>query len=129
MKTEWFIPMDVPSSKNSKQIVMSGGKRRLISSSITLKYKRNTGIIYRTYAREFRALVQDMGENYPVHVEFYFVRKTLRKFDYINMAQIVQDMMVTEHWLPDDNCDYIIPVFAGHEKDAKNPGVRIKLIV
>lgn len=129
MKTEWFIPMDVPSSKNSKQIVMRGKKRSLISSAATLAYKKNTSIIYRSYAREFRATVQDIGENYPVHVAFYFVRKTLRKFDYINMAQIVQDMMVAEGWLPDDNHDYLIPVFTGHEKNAKNPGVIIKLII
>jgi hypothetical protein len=131
MKTAWFIPIDVPSSKNSKQIVMHGKKRLIISSAVTQAYKRKTGIIYRSYAREFRSAVDDItdGENYPVHVEFYFVRKTLRKFDYINMAQIVQDMMVAAQWLPDDNCDYIIPVFAGHEKDSKNPGVRIKLII
>ena len=36
--------------------------------------------------------------------------------------------MVKNHWIEDDNCKYIIPVFEPYEYDKENPGVEIKLI-
>ena len=58
---------------------------------------------------------------------FSFVRKTKRKFDYINAAQIVQDMMVYTGWLDDDNCEILVPYFEKWQHDKHNPGVFISI--
>ena len=40
----------------------------------------------------------------------------------------VQDDMVKHHWIDDDNCENILPVFEPYEYNKENPGVEIKLI-
>ena len=40
----------------------------------------------------------------------------------------MQDDMVKHHWIDDDNCENILPVFEPYEYDKENPGVEIKLI-
>tara|TARA_Y100000592_G_scaffold75792_1_gene118503 strand:- start:217 stop:501 length:285 start_codon:yes stop_codon:yes gene_type:complete len=64
----------------------------------------------------------------PVKISFKFIRGSRHKFDYINPAQTVQDDMVKHHWIDDDNCENILPVFEPYEYDKENPGVEIKLI-
>ena len=64
----------------------------------------------------------------PVKISFKFIRGSKHKFDYINPAQTVQDDMVKHHWIDDDNCENILPVFEPYEYDKENPGVEIKLI-
>lgn len=63
----------------------------------------------------------------PYYVGLYFIRGSHHRFDYINAAQIVQDMMVKHGWIEDDNADYFVPVFLGYRYDKKNPGVVISL--
>ena len=36
--------------------------------------------------------------------------------------------MGQHHWIDDDNCENILPVFEPYEYDKENPGVEIKLI-
>ena len=58
----------------------------------------------------------------------FFLRSSKRKFDYINPAQTVQDLMVKYDWIEDDNCDIIVPHFSGYRVDKENPGVIIKVL-
>lgn len=118
-----FIPGEVPSSKNSKRWT---GKI-LISSEATLSYKSKRGAAhyYDQLSDNFTEACAPLSR--PIKVEFYFKRKTKRRFDYANIVQIVQDMMVQHYWIADDNCNELIPVFAGHEHNKKEPGVRIRV--
>ena len=61
-------------------------------------------------------------------VSFQFIRGSKHKFDYINPAQTVQDLMVKNNWIEDDNCEYIIPHFEPYKYDKENPGVYITII-
>ena len=61
----------------------------------------------------------------PIKVHFTFIRGTRRRFDLINAAQIVQDLMVQYDWIADDNFTKLIPVFDPPEYDKVKPGVRI----
>jgi hypothetical protein len=68
------------------------------------------------------------GKKFPVTISFKFIRGSKHKFDYINPAQTVQDLMVKNEWIQDDNCEYMIPYFEPYEYNKENPGVEIKII-
>ena len=125
---EIFIPLNVPSSKNSKQWT---GKM-LIHSKTTRNYIKNSKKDYIHGKKEFDKLLSTKAGIdpyiYPIHIDMYFVRSSKRKFDYINPAQTVQDLMVKWGWIEDDNCDIIVPHFSGYHVDKENPGVIIKIL-
>ena len=119
---KWFIPGNVPSSKNGRRWT---GKY-FISSKATTKYRKDTKQYYVKLRKSF---TEELSKyKLPVKISFKFIRGTKHKFDYINPAQTVQDDMVKHGWLPDDDCSLLIPVFEPYEYDKKNPGVEIKLI-
>lgn len=118
---EWFIPGNTPSSKNSRQWT---GKYFITSKTVT-KYRQATNASYielkESFVKEFNQL------ELPVYVTFKFIRNSRRKFDYVNPLQTVQDDMQKHEWIPDDNCEYIIPVFEPYEYNKENAGVIINL--
>tara|TARA_R100000353_G_C6488640_1_gene191158 strand:- start:565 stop:996 length:432 start_codon:yes stop_codon:yes gene_type:complete len=119
---KWFIPGNVPSSKNGKRWT---GKY-LISSKTVMKYRKDTAPTYKKLAASFKK--QFDKYELPVIVCFKFIRGTRHKFDYINPAQTVQDDMVKYGWIEDDNMKFIIPRFEKYEYDKDNPGVEIKIL-
>tara|TARA_Y100000356_G_C11115250_1_gene211807 strand:- start:212 stop:622 length:411 start_codon:yes stop_codon:yes gene_type:complete len=123
IKHRWFIPGNVPSSKNGRRWT---GKY-FIASKAVMNYRKATKDIYAKYADEFKAEVSKL--TLPVKVSFEFIRGTRHKFDYINPAQTVQDDMVKHGWIGDDNAEFIIPAFEQYVYDKKNPGVWIELIL
>lgn len=115
----WFIPGNVPSSKNNKvpmpiYVGPRGTKqRRIISCSVqnsdsTKKYVTEKKELYHKFGCEFREL---FNEQKQLKIGFFFINKTKAQFDYINKAQMVQDMMVKHGWISDDNADVMRPVF------------------
>jgi len=139
-----FIHGEVPSSKNSKEIgyiflkgtqssnIMArvrGNLRpvrlNLNSSKATKRYMKERMTEYSLKKSEFQKKLKNFEA--PYRVVFSFVRKTKRKFDYINAAQIVQDMMVYTGWLEDDNCEILVPYFEKWQHDKLNPGVFISI--
>ena len=119
---KWFIPGNVPSSKNGRR--WTG--RYFVSSKATTKYRKETAIYFEKFRKGFRKQLAKL--ELPVKVSFKFIRGSKHKFDYINPAQTTQDDMVKHHWIDDDNCENIIPVFEPYEYDKENPGVEIKLL-
>jgi len=117
-----FIPGNVPSSKNSKQWT---GKM-LINSKATRTYIKDTVEFYMKYRVDFQKTLKDKEKPYKLSLKF--IRGTRHKFDYLNPAQTVQDLMVKYNWIKDDNCEEILPVFEKYEYDKKNPGVIIKIL-
>ena len=118
---EWFIPGNVPSSKNGRRWT---GKYFIASKSV-MNYRKKTKEFYKQYADEFKEAISKCEK--PIHIEFEFVRSTRHKFDYINPAQTVQDDMVKHGWIDDDNADHIIPVFSKYSYNKEEPGVFIKI--
>lgn len=116
-----FIPGNVPSSKNSKQ--WTG--RYLVHSKATQRYIKESKIYWEKYRKQFHKMIE--GRDKPYRIGFYFFRKTKRKFDLINAAQMPCDLMVKHGWIDDDNADEIVPVFLGHEHDKENPGMLISV--
>lgn len=139
-----FIPGEVPSSKNSKEIgflylkkgatssiyykkngVYRPVRLNLNSSKATKRYIKERDWEYVAKRKEFGELVKN--HEAPYRICFKFFRKTKRKFDYINAAQIVQDMMVKHGWVEDDDCKNVRPYFLEYEVDKNNPGVLISI--
>jgi|TARA_R110002012_G_scaffold187467_1_gene354441 hypothetical protein len=119
---KWFIPGNVPSSKNGKRWT---GKY-LISSKTVMKYRKDTANAYKKHAKSF---IKELSKHeLPVKISFKFFRGSRHKFDYINPAQTVQDDMVKHGWIEDDNMTFIIPSFEEYEYNKENPGVEIKII-
>lgn len=122
----WFIPYNVPSSKNSKEFIRTPKGPRLVHSKVTSKYIEKTDDHYQVNGLSFKKAIK--GKKPPYRIGFEFRRDSKRKFDYINAAQIVQDMMVKHGWVEDDNCDFLVPVFFPYLVDKENPGVKITLL-
>lgn len=121
MKT-WFIPGNVPSSKNSRQWT---GKYFVASKSVQ-QWRRDTKPYWIKFKDEF--LEELEGLEQPYYISFEFIRKTKHKFDYLNPAQTIQDEMVAYDWLEDDHCDIMVPVFEKYSYDKEKPGVIISII-
>jgi hypothetical protein len=117
-----FIPVNVSSSKNSKQIFRKGNIPFITDSKLTKNYKTNTKQFYLDNANLFKTLTHN--QSYPLYVGFYFLRKSRRSFDYINACQVVADSM-RKIWIPDDDAKHFVPVFLGYVHDNVNPGVII----
>lgn len=122
MEYRFFIPENVPSSKNSK--VYTG--KFLVWSKAAQKYKKETEKYWKQYSQEFNTLYCE--NDFPLTVSFKFIRKSRHLFDYPNPLQTVLDLMVLYKWIPDDNADIILPVFEPYEYNKLNPGVIITLI-
>lgn len=118
---KWWIPGNVPSSKNSRRWT---GKY-FIASKTVMKYRSDTKADYIRIAPQFKYEIAKY--EFPLTITFKFVRGTRHKFDYINPCQTVQDDMVKHNWLEDDNCEFIIPKFEEFEYNKENPGVWIEL--
>lgn len=116
-----FIPINTPSSKNSKRWT---GKF-LIKSDLCQRYIKLTKKTWLEHAQEFRKLYDSLPK--PVEIKFQFVRDSKRRFDYINIAQLPLDLMVEYSFIEDDNADCVIPVFEPYLYDKENPGVWITL--
>jgi hypothetical protein len=119
MSLKIFIPGNVPSSKNSRRWT---GKYS-IASKQTYNYWKESNDFWKNNADKVVKYLKNKPSPYMVHFKFY--RKSKHKFDYINPAQTVQDLMVRFNWISDDNADVIIPVFEEYVYSPKNPGVEI----
>jgi hypothetical protein len=73
-------------------------------------------------------LVKDLEK--PYKIGFFFVRKTLRIFDFHNICAGPLDLMVLYNYLDDDNIGEVLPypIKVNNKfyfKDATNPGMYI----
>jgi Holliday junction resolvase RusA-like endonuclease len=122
-----FIPYNVVSFKNSKQVVKNKeGKVRVIGSKAWYKYKKATENYYRILAAEFKKRIK--GKPSPIFIEFTFARSTKAIWDYNNLTQGVTDLMTQNGWLPDDNTYEIRQLEGVHFIDKANPGIYIRPI-
>jgi hypothetical protein len=66
----------------------------------------------------------------PYRLGFYFVRDSLRRFDYNNASQVILDLMQEKgiEWLSNDDHTIATPVFLGNHKDVNKCGVYLMII-
>lgn len=109
------IPGNTMSLKNSKRIIMAGGRPRLLSSQPYEAWANHAG-----WELKASGLI-DHKWRYPVTIHFHFVRATKQKFDYINLAQGPLDLLVQAGILKDDDMTHVIPGRFTWAVDKENP--------
>ncbi|WP_338950126.1 hypothetical protein KSU05_02345 [Fusobacterium nucleatum] len=122
-----FIAGNTPSSKNSKQFVtLKSGKTLLINSKTVQKYIKESKADWIVNKNEFLKMLK--GKEKPYKVELFFIRDSKRKFDYINAAQIIFDLMQEYGYIQDDDSTNVIPIFKGYKVDKNGAGVEIEIL-
>lgn len=121
-----FIPGEVPSKKNHKQIrLFKGSRPKLESSNFTKRYEKETAIFFNKFMHDFRKMVAQ--HQYPLTVKFALLRRTKQKFDYNNILHVVLDQMVKYRWIDDDDADHLIPIPLQYEINQQMFGVKISV--
>jgi DNA-directed RNA polymerase subunit N (RpoN/RPB10) len=117
-----FIEGNTPSLKNSK-IATSRGVfpsktvKKYLQALGVKKYSCSRGTVenYKTKSNLFEEAVVPMKEiiikrESPHKIGLFFIRNSKRKFDWINAAQIICDLLTAHGVIEDDNMDYLIPM-------------------
>ena len=140
-----FIPGNVPSLKNSKQISTVAGKPVLLYSKTVKKYLQNLGIQrlssrtgiteYKTRQNLFKQAINGFFDDAPTPcvLGFNFVRDSKRVFDFHNACQIICDLLVAHGDIKDDDIKHLIPVpmminGSWYSVCRERPGVYLKII-
>jgi hypothetical protein len=118
-----WIPFDVPSFKNSKEIQGN----RLTHSAAVKDYIKLSEPCWQREKFAFERMAQRCKG--VLLVQFTFIRGTKGKFDYINMAQGPLDLMQEYGWLSDDDAATVKPSFGDYRvADKHHAGVIIRLL-
>lgn len=125
----FFIPNNVPSSKNSKRWT---GKM-LINSKLSMQYYKDSSEKINEIKNQFTNEINKRKLSSPLLIGFHFVRKDKRKYDWINPLQTIQDFIVKKELIEDDNVSVMFPLplsitgkFTSINKE--NPGVYFKIL-
>lgn len=127
--TEWFIPYQIPSKKNSRQNFVKNGKQISIPSKAYSDYKKLTKKYWEVFGIEFNQTMNKLGLSFPVNIELTFTRTTNQVIDYFGPGESAFDLMTDFGWWKDDSVRYGKPFFGDIIVDKNNPGTKIKLLL
>lgn len=109
-----LIGLNVPSKKNSKIITKS---KRVISSKLVQYYERWATPLLKQQLPTWQQMIQN--KPLPLKVSFYFYRDSKHKWDFVNIVQVIADLMQKEGYLIDDDTKNFIPLYKGEEVVSK----------
>ena len=105
-------------------------KTLIVNSVFTSSYIKRTDTYYRLLKEEFDRLTTGLKKPFRVRLTFY--RTHEERWDFINLAQVVQDQMKKHGWVKDDSVQYLLCYPPTHEPfykvDHINPGVLITIL-
>lgn len=115
------------SKKNSKRVFSRYGKTVVLPSKVYEKSKPD--FLWQLKDAKNKKIWENLmaKTKYPICLNIKIYRKTKRKFDYNNIIQGLQDILVEADYLPDDDADHLIPFFEPYDVDSKNPRVLLSL--
>ena len=115
---------NVPSKKNSKIITKN---KRIISSKLVREYEQFASPLLQQQLTEWKKMKE--GKENPLKVGFYFYRDSKRKWDFVNIVQVIADLMQEYLYIPDDDTKHFIPIYLGEEVVKKDKsGVKFKIL-
>nr|WP_298658719.1 hypothetical protein [uncultured Flavobacterium sp.] len=129
--TEWFIPYQTPSKKNSRITFTNKATGRVVNipSKAYTEYKNLTKMYWTTFGKEFKQTIATLGLQYPLNIEMTFIRKTNQLVDYFGPGESVFDLMTDFGWWEDDNRRFGKPFFGDMQVDKNRAGVIIKILL
>lgn len=131
VNTEWFIPYQTPSKKNSRITFTNKKTGRVVNipSEKYTEYKNMTKMYWTTFGIEFKNTIKSLNLQFPLNIEMTFTRKTNQLVDYFGPGESVFDLMTDHFWWEDDNRRFGKPFFGDMIVDKNNPGVKIKILL
>lgn len=105
-----LIGKNVPSSKNSKQITKNG---KIIPSKLTRDYVEWALPLLIEQKEKWKVLTANLQP--PIKVGFKLFRDSKRKYDFINIIQVLADLMVKAGYIEDDDTKNFIPFYLGED--------------
>jgi len=96
---------NVPSSKNSR--IFNYKLKKSFHSKTTQKFVKSSESEFIEQKEKFLSLIKNKSK--PFKIGLHFIRDSKRKWDFINMCQIIFDLMVKNNWIDDDNTNEIVP--------------------
>lgn len=119
-----LIGKNVPSKKNSKQLTRN---KRIISSKLVREYEKWALPLLQAQYTEWQDMIKD--KQAPLKVGFHFKRDSRRKWDFVNIIQVVADLMQDALYLSDDDTKHFIPIFLDEELTKKEKsGVTFEIL-
>jgi Holliday junction resolvase RusA-like endonuclease len=120
------------SKKNNKRILKNFKTDKMFIASSEQYLKSKDSFLWQladaSNKREWQAMLKANNGLKPLKLEFTFYQKTKQRFDYCNIVQGIQDLLVEAGYLEDDNANEVLPVFAPYQVDKNNPRVEIRLV-
>jgi Holliday junction resolvase RusA-like endonuclease len=118
---EFTIPGEVISKKNGQKIIRCGKFPRIMAGDAYVKWEKQA-------IQELQFKRTPAWTGYlPCELHCFFYRKTKRAFDYSNMIESIQDMLVKAAILPEDDFLRVIPVIEGMDIDKVHPRVFVTI--
>lgn len=117
---EIIIPGEVISKKNGQKIIRCGKFPRIKAGDAYLKWEKQA-------VQELQFKRINWTGDYPIELHMFFYRKTRRAFDYSNMVESIQDMLIKAGVILEDNFLHVIPVVSGMSIDKDHPRVVVNI--
>ena len=115
---KFTIPLNPVTKKNSQQIILVGGRPRIIPSKKYKEYERD--------CMPFLTHVEHVTGRLNVKA-VYFMR-TRRRVDLINLHEALHDILVKAGVLEDDNCKIIYSTDGSYvDYDKENPRTEVTI--
>lgn len=120
MKEEvrFTIPLNPVTKKNSQQIILVGGRPRIIPSKKNKEYEREC-IPFLTHVEPVTG---------RLNVKAVYFMRTRRRVDLINLHEALHDILVKAGVLEDDNCKIIYSTDGSYvDYDKENPRTEVTI--
>ena len=115
---KFTIPLNPVTKKNSQQIVLVGGRPRIIPSKKYKEYERDC-IPFLTHVEPVTG---------RLNVKAVYFMRTRRRVDLINLHEALHDILVKAGVLEDDNCKIIYSTDGSYvDYDKENPRTEVTI--
>ena len=115
---KFTIPLNPVTKKNSQQIILVGGRPRIIPSKKYKEYERDC-IPFLTHVEPITG---------RLNVKAVYFMRTRRRVDLINLHEALHDILVKAGVLEDDNCKIIYSTDGSYvDYDKENPRTEVTI--
>lgn len=102
------------------------------SKKTVVEYKTRPNL-FRLHTEAYIKANFDFSKGEPLELGIHFVRNSKHKFDFVNICQVIFDLLTAHGIIPDDNMDCMIPIPVKinnlwYSYDKTSPGVYLEVL-